>query len=181
MGSFLNTVRTNMLVQAVLSIALGLLLAFWPGITVVTIVYLLALYLAVVGAASLVGYFRADVRNRPTGALVSGVLFLALALVVFAFPQAVAGFFSLVLGLLLVIGGVVNAVRALELRRYQGGMWVPALIAGAVIALGGVVIIVNPFGSTVAFVLALGVLLIVKGAADLLISMWLSSAMKQLR
>lgn len=182
MGSFLNAVRSNMVAQAVLSIVLGLLLAFWPGITVITIVYLLALYFAVIGIVALVSYFRtSDPRIRSTGSLVSGILFLAIALFVFAFPQAVAGFFSLILGLLLVIGGAVNAVRAFELRRYQGGTWVVALIAGAIIALGGVIIIVNPFGTTVAFVLALGVLLIVKGVADLLISMWLSSAMKQLQ
>ena len=180
MTSFLKAVRSNIIAQAILSIALGVLLAFWPDITVITIVYLLALYLAVTGVVSLIAYFRTKGdRSGSFGALASGVLLLALALVVFVFPEAVAGFFSLILGLLLVIGGVVNAVRAMELRRYQGGMWVAALIAGIIIALGG--IIVNPFDTTVMFVLVLGVLLIVKGIADLLISLWLSSAMKEMQ
>ena len=85
------------------------------------------------------------------------------------------------LGILLVIGGIVNAVRAMELRRYRGGTWVVALVAGIAIAVGGIVIIVNPFESTVAFVLALGVLLILKGVVDLLISMWFSNATKDFR
>ena len=38
MGSFLHAVRSSMVAQAVLSIALGVLLVVWPGITVVTIV-----------------------------------------------------------------------------------------------------------------------------------------------
>ena len=182
MTSFLKAVRSNIIAQAILSIALGVLLAFWPDITVITIVYLLALYLAVTGVVSLIAYFRTKGdRSGSFGALVSGVLLLALALVVFVFPEAVAGFFSLILGLLLVIGGGVNAVRAMELRRYQGGMWVAALIAGIIIALGGVIIIVNPFDTTVMFVLVLGVLLIVKGIAYLLISLWLSSAMKEMQ
>lgn len=182
MTSFLKAIRSNIIAQAVLSIALGVLLAFWPGITVVTIVNLLALYLAVTGIVSLVAYFRTKGdRSGSAGVLASGVLLLALALVVFLFPEAIAGFFSLILGLLLVIGGVVNAVRAMELRRYQGGMWVVALVAGIVIALGGVIIIVNPFETTVMFVLVLGVLLMLKGIADLLISLWLSSAMKELQ
>ena len=50
-----------------------------------------------------------------------------------------------------------------------------------VVALGGVVIVVNPFETTVTFVLVLGVLLVLKGAADLLVSLWLTSAMKQLQ
>ena len=136
--------------------------------TVVTIVYLLALYLAVTGVVSLVGYARArdgrSGRSGSTGSLVGGVLLLALALFVFVFPQVVAGFFSLVLGLLLVVGGAVNAARAIELRRYRGGTWTIALVAGIVVALGGVVIVVNPFETTVTFVLVLGVLLVLKGA-----------------
>ena len=185
MGSFLHAVRSSMVAQAVLSIALGVLLVVWPGITVVTIVYLLALYLAVTGVVSLVGYARArdgrSGRSGSTGSLVGGVLLLALALFVFVFPQVVAGFFSLVLGLLLVVGGAVNAARAIELRRYRGGTWTIALVAGIVVALGGVVIVVNPFETTVTYVLVLGVLLVLKGAADLLVSLWLTSAMKQLQ
>ena len=115
------------------------------------------------------------------GWIAAGVLLLALALFVFVFPQVVAGFFSLVLGLLLVVGGAVNAARAIELRRYRGGTWTIALVAGIVVALGGVVIVVNPFETTVTFVLVLGVLLVLKGAADLLVSLWLTSAMKQLQ
>ena len=74
-----------------------------------------------------------------------------------------------------------NAARAIELRRYRGGTWTIALVAGIVVALGGVVIVVNPFETTVTFVLVLGVLLVLKGAADLLVSLWLTSAMKQLQ
>ena len=82
---------------------------------------------------------------------------------------------------MLVVGGAVNAARAIELRRYRGGTWTIALVAGIVVALGGVVIVVNPFETTVTFVLVLGVLLVLKGAADLLVSLWLTSAMKQLQ
>ena len=74
-----------------------------------------------------------------------------------------------------------SAPSAMELRRYRGGTWVVALVAGIAIAVGGIVIIVNPFESTVAFVLALGVLLILKGVVDLLISMWFSNATKDFR
>lgn len=170
MKSLLEAVRSNMLAQAVTSIALGLFLAFWPGITVLTIVYLLALYLAVSGIASLVAYFRSSgARYRSGGVLVNAVFLLVLALLVFLFPEAVGGFFSLILGILLTIGGIVNAVRSVELRTYQGSTWIVALVVSVVVAIGGLVIIVNPFATTAMFVLVLGVLLIVKGVADLVI------------
>ena len=179
MKSFLDMVRSNIIAQAVLSIALGLFLALMPQTTTLTVVYLLALYLAVTGAASLISYFRSKgARYSSTGVLVSGVFLLLLALLVFLFPQAVAGFFSLILGFLLVIGGVVNMVRSIELRAYPGGMWVPMLVVSALVAIGGVVIVVNQFETTVTFVLVLGILLVAKGLIDLAIEASLSRALK---
>lgn len=182
MKSFLEALRSNMLAQAVTSIALGIFLAFWPGVTILTVVYLLALYLAVSGIASLVAYFRSSgARYRSAGVLANAVVLLVLALLVFLFPKAVGGFFSFILGILLTIGGIVNAVRSVELRAYQGSTWVVTLILSAVIAIGGLVIIVNPFATTAMFVLVLGVLLIVKGIADLVIERRLARMMKDAR
>lgn len=182
MKSFLEALRSNMLAQAVTSIALGIFLAFWPGVTILTVVYLLALYLAVSGVASLVAYFRSSgARYRSAGVLANAILLLVLALLVFLFPEAVGGFFSFILGILLTIGGIVNAVRSVELRVYQGSTWVVTLILSAIIAIGGLVIIVNPFATTAMFVLVLGVLLIVKGVADLVIERRLARMMKEAR
>ncbi|WP_101720867.1 DUF308 domain-containing protein [Eggerthella timonensis] len=182
MKSFLEALRSNMLAQAVTSIALGIFLAFWPGVTILTVVYLLALYLAVSGVASLVAYFRSSgARYRSAGVLANAILLLVLALLVFLFPEAVGGFFSFILGILLTIGGIVNAVRSVELRAYQGSTWVVTLILSAIIAIGGLVIIVNPFATTAMFVLVLGVLLIVKGVADLVIERRLARMMKEAR
>ncbi len=177
MKSFLAMVRSNIKVQAILSIVLGLFLAFWPQSTTLTIVYLLALYLAVTGAASLISYFRhRNDRSRPMGVLVSGLLFVIVALLVFLFPEAVAGMFSLVLGILLTVGGLVNVVRSIDLRGYRGGSWIAMLVVSAVVAIGGIVIVVNPFDTTVTFVLVLGILLTVKGVADLVLEFFMSRA-----
>ena len=77
--------------------------------------------------------------------------------------------------------GVVNAVRSFELRTYHGNTWVLGLVVSVIVAVGGVVIIVNPFDTTVTFMLVLGILLIVKGVGDLIIEASLSSALKNQR
>ena len=181
MKTFRDAVRSNMVAQAVLSIVLGLLLAFLPGVTAIAVVYMLAVYLAVSGAASLVAYLRsAGPRYRSPLVLANAVVLLVLALLVFMFPQVVAGFFSLILGVLLLIGGVVNAVRSLELRAYQGGVWVVAMLVSVAVAIGGIVIIANPFATTAMFVLVLGVLLVAKGVSDLVIERKLARLSKEL-
>lgn len=179
MKRFVEAVASSIVTQAVLSILFGLLLAVWPQATTVTVVYLFAAYLAVTGVVSLVSYARHR-NDRPgyQGALVTGILLLVLALIVFVFPEAVAGFFSLLLGILLVVSGAVSAVRSMELKHFGGGSWLGMLIVSIAVAIGGIVIIVNPFDTTVTFVLVLGLLLIAKGVIDLTIVALTSSKQK---
>ncbi|WP_418830394.1 DUF308 domain-containing protein, partial [Paraeggerthella sp.] len=66
-------------------------------------------------------------------------------------------------------------------RAYQGSTWIASIVISAAVAIGGVVIVVNPFETTAAFVLMLGVLLIVKGVGDLVIERRLAQASKDLR
>lgn len=179
MRTFLNAIRSSILVQAILSIALGILLAFWPGVTTIIIVYMLALCLAASGVVSLVAYFRsAGNYYRSSGVLANAIFLLVLAIIVFAFPQVIAGFFSLILGILLVVGGAVNTVRSVELRTYRAGSWIVSLLVSVAIVIGGIVIIINPFETTTAFVLTLGILLIINGFIDLVIEHRLKQFMK---
>lgn len=175
MESIFNIIRSNSLIQAILFIALGLFIAFWPGATIVTIIYLFGALFLLSGVASLVSYFRIkeDV-NRPTGVLAVGVFYLILAFLVFLFPQVIASFFSIVLGIILVLCGVVNAVRATELRQYGNGgkSWIVGLAVGILIAVAGVVVLVNPFETSAMLVFFLGIFLFINGVADLLLELY---------
>lgn len=177
MDSFLNTVRSNIIVQAVLSIVVGLLLMFWPGITIITVLYLLGAVFAIMGISSLISYFKAPENARPTGVLASGVLFCVIALIVFVFPQVIAGFFSVVLGIVLVICGAVNAVRSMELKAHGRNSWIASLILSLLIAIGGVVIIANPFATTSLFVFVLGLIIASNGIIDLIIEAQMRKAL----
>lgn len=178
MDSFLNIVKSNIIVQAVLSIIVGLLLMFWPGITIVTVLYLVGFIFAIMGIASLINYFKAPESARITGMLATGVFFCVLALIVFFFPQVIAGFFSVILGIILVICGAVSAARSMELKRYGGNSWIASIILSVLIAIGGVVIIANPFQTTALLVFALGLIIASNGIVDLIIDAQLRKALK---
>lgn len=178
MNSFLDIVKSNIVAQAVLSIIVGLLLMFWPGITIVTVLYLVGIIFAIMGISSLISYFKAPESARITGMLATGVFFCVLALIVFLFPQVIAGFFSVILGIILVICGAVNAVRAMELKSYGGNSWIASIILSVLIAIGGVVIIANPFQTTALMVFVLGLIIASNGIVDLIIEAQLRKALK---
>ncbi len=170
MESFMNMVRSNMLVQGIVCILMGAFLMFWPGVTVITMIYLMGAFFALTGIASLVEYFRQkSSRSHSPAVLSTGVFFLILALIVFLFPEAIASISSIVLGIVLTLAGVVSAVRSIELRSLSGSTWIVMLAISALVAIGGVVIIANPFETTSLFVFVIGLVMLVNGVADVVI------------
>ena len=158
MEKILDLVRSNNLVQAVLCIAFGLFLMIYPSITIQGIIMLFGVALALMGAAGLVSYFRQkSVRYRNTGTLMGAVFYLIIALIAFVFPKVIAGFFSVVLGVVLILFAIVNVVRAGGLRACGGGGW----------------------GASMTFVLVLGAAFIANGAVDLFIEWYARDSAKQ--
>lgn len=172
MDSFMNMVRSNMLVQGIVCILAGIFLMFWPGVTVMAVIYLMGAFFALTGIASLIAYFREKSEHFHSAAVLStGVFFLILALIVFLFPQIIASFSSVILGIVLALAGVVSAVRSIELRSMSGSMWIVMLVVSIAVAIGGVVIIANPFETTSLFVFVIGAVVLVNGVADVIIDM----------
>ena len=138
MEKFLNLVRSNNMVQAVLCIAFGLFLMIYPSITVQGIILLFGVALAVMGAAGLVSYFRQrSVRYRDSGTLMSAVFYVIIALIAFIFPKVIAGFFSVVLGVVLILLAIVNVVRAFGLRAFGSSIWIAVLATAVLVGIGG--------------------------------------------
>lgn len=164
-------IRTDTIVQAILFIILGVVLLTIPGITLITIVYLVAAILLVSGGISLAAYFRNRSKGLDTGnALIIGISLLIFAAIMFIFPAATASFFTVLLGLVLVFLGVTNIVRAISLRTLgTGPAWIIGLVVSALVLIGGVILIWNPFAATEIYVMVMGILLIVTGIDDLII------------
>ncbi|MEY8561652.1 DUF308 domain-containing protein [Eggerthellaceae bacterium 3-80] len=179
MNKFFATVRSNTIVQAILCVVLGIFLLIAPATATLTVVYLIGAYFAITGIITLISYFRSgSSKYRETPVLITGVAWIVGALLIFIFPEFVGGFLSLIMGIFLLISGIVDAVRSYEMRAFPASAWIPMFVVSAIVAIGGIVIIMNPFGATVTFVMVLGILLIVKGVSDLAIDLLTSNGMK---
>ena len=169
MEKFLNVVRSNNMVQAVLCIAFGLFLMIYPSITVQGIIMLFGVALALMGAAGLLSYFRQrSVRYRDSGTLMAAVFYVI-----------IAGFFSVVLGVVLILLAIVNVVRAFGLRAFGSSIWIAVLAAAVAVGIGGVLIVVNPWGASMTFVLVLGATFVANGAVDLFIEWYTRDSEKK--
>lgn len=165
--SAIDTVRSNVAIQAALCVAFGLLLIIMPGTAALTVVRLLGIFFLLSGAASLFSYFhKGGSQTGETSVLVMAIVYIVAAILVFIFTKPIASVLSFILGILLLVGGVVNIFRSLNLREYGGYGWIIMLVMSCIVAAGGVLITINPFGATTAFIVVLGIFLVLKGISD---------------
>lgn len=181
MGSAFKTLRSNLILQSFALVLAGVVLLVIPNVTMMTIVYVGAFLLTIIGAWALISYLRSTKENgssyqgdgqKPTATLVSGIMLLVLPLVMFIIPDFFVTIISLLAGALLLISGFVNIMRSIKLRRTGDGSWAASLAISIIIALAGVLLIYDPFASATLFVRILGICLVVNGLADLLIIFW---------
>ena len=84
-----------------------------------------------------------------------------------------------VLGVVLILCAIVNVVRAFNLRAFGGNIWIAVLVVAVLVGVGGVLIVVNPWGASMMFVLVLGAVFIVNGAVDLFIEWYVRDSEKK--
>lgn len=177
MDSVLKTLRSNLVLQSAVLIVAGLVLLAIPGITMLTLVFILAFMLIIIGVWAIISYVRThadtDIKSAPArGTLVYGIALSILPIIMFIVPDLFVTIISIVAGALLLASGLVNVARSMKLRALGDSSWIISLVISLIIAAGGIMLIIDPFGSAALFARILGVCLVINGLADLLIVFW---------
>ena len=149
MREFFHNMKLSFLLAAVLYVILGLVLLIWPGVSATVFCYAFGGILLIYGMVAIVSFF---LRDSWQGSFVFE-LFL--------------GIVAAALGLFIVVDGLVNLKRALELRRMLYLRWTVPLALSAGSAVLGLVIVFQPFLAAEALVMLIGAVLIYEGLSDL--------------
>lgn len=173
MSSFVKTLSSNLIVQAILLVIVGAVLLLMPGITMITVVYILAFMLTICGAWAIISVFRnGGPKDGNTPTLVLGIALLIIPILMFIMPNVVAEFISLLVGILLIVSGMLNCVRSFEIRKDSSNTWKISMVISIIIACAGILLLCNPFAAASLFVQVLGISLIANGISDLLLFVW---------
>jgi len=101
---------------AVVAVIGGVILLFWPDLTLKALAVIVGLTLIFWGGVQS-GLALASSREGRSGMLVSGVLLLLLGVVVVAWPGPTLALITTLVGVAVILGGVAAVVQALLLRR----------------------------------------------------------------
>jgi uncharacterized membrane protein HdeD (DUF308 family) len=167
MNTGMSNLTGGLILRGVLAVLFGIAAVFWPGLTLVTLLYLFATFLLVGGLVELV-MGVAHIGSPETSGwtkilvLLLGVLQLGVGVYLLRHPKVTFATFILLIGFTLIFRGVFEVVQGLfdeGSATYRTIM----IIVGLLAALAGIVVLFQPEASGVAFVWIIGLYALITG------------------
>ena len=164
-------IKLNLILDALITIAIGCVLLFWPGATLNVITRAIGILIVLVGAVIVLGYFGTGNVILRSGSLVCGVVVAVIGVWVLINPHFFEALIPIIAGIIIVFGGVVNFLQALSLWKQDYKLWWLALVLSLLTVLLGVLLFIRPIQSMETVIQIMGGFLIFDGVSDL----WIDS------
>ena len=152
-----------LMVRGIAGILFGIAAVFWPGLTLVTLVYIFSIYILVSGMVGIVTGVSHLVKGKAWFlGLILGFAELAVGVYLVRHPAVTFATFVLVIGLILVARGVFEIVMGLT-EDSMATQKMLLVIGGLLSAVVGIFIMLQPAAGGVAFVWVLGLYALITG------------------
>lgn len=164
--------KTCSIIVSALFCLLGLLLLIYPGVSVSLVGIAAAIMLIVFGATKLTGFFSRDLyRLAFQYDLASGILLVALGVLLMMSPDRAMSFLCLILGIAVAVDGWFKVQMALDARRFGLKSWWLILATGVLTGLIGLVVAFRPTASAEVLMMLLGISLLAEGLMTLCVTL----------
>ncbi|MGI6183039.1 MAG: HdeD family acid-resistance protein [Candidatus Fimadaptatus sp.] len=162
-------IRWSMILTSMLTILLGLVMLFFPGVSALAVCIMFGAALTIDGIVKLIGYFsKDDMGYMFRYDLISGVVQLITGILLLMHPRVIMAAIPVVLGIALVCDCLIKGRLALGLKREGYGMWWLSMLAAVLEAVMAILMIANPFPSASAIFIMIGVAAVISGAIELI-------------
>ena len=153
--------------QGVATLLLGLVALFWPGLTLVSLLYVVVAYAIIIGIIDVVVAVSSINTNKNwwlDG--VAGIAMVAIASYLVRNPDVARDMFVILLGIMFIVRGVVAIVAATIGSNTSGDRSVGVAI-GFLGVLTGIIVWIYPTGVVLGFVWVLGLFAVISGMATI--------------
>ncbi|MCA9342796.1 DUF308 domain-containing protein [Candidatus Saccharibacteria bacterium] len=153
-----------MILRGVAGVLFGIAAIFWPGLTLVTLVYLFSIYILVSGIVSIVNSIR-SLTNKGSWIWQMLIGFAELGVGVYLVRHPGVSFATLILlvGLVLIARGVLEVVLVMLEDSVSATEKTLMVISGGLAVVVGIAILLQPESGGVAFVWVLGLYALLTG------------------
>lgn len=167
MWELLRSIKKAYTWTAVLYMILGVILLIWPAATTVTICIIVGAVICIHGIGYVISYCRNPEVSIFRFNLILGIVGICIGCFLMFQPDTFLSVIPFAFGVIVIVDGVTNIQKSLDLKRMYDNKWWGAMVGGIVALILGLLLMLNPFSTTVALVRFLGIVLIVDGACDI--------------
>ena len=151
-------------IQGIAAILFGIACVFWPGISLVTFVYLFGVWLLIGGILGMIQSLMSIGRSKTWILnLLLGLVEIGLGVYLLRNPNVAFGILILLVGFMLVLYAIFSIVSALADKENSASGKVLTIIAGIIAGLAGIAMFFQPVASGVAFVWIIGLFALING------------------
>ena len=160
-----------LLLKGICAIALGVSAIAWPGITLLSLVFVFATFTLIDGVAAIVLGIRGEKDGTVWWTLVlMGILAIMAGFVSFVYPQITVTVLLAIIAASAIVRGLFEMIAAIRLRKELDDEWILAL-SGLMSILFGGLILYRPDAGLVAIVLLIGAYMIAIGVFAIALSL----------
>lgn len=168
MEKLLKKLKTNVVISSLLCVLLGLVLLFWPGLTIQIVCTAVGVVLIISGVIRIVGYFTAgDGSLYSQVNLIFGIVFAVVGVWIVMKPDKVLAIIPIIMGIVIALHGLHNLQQSMTLYQDKYEKWWIALILGILTVGFGVLLICRPFAAIDTVVMLIGIFLIYDGVSNI--------------
>lgn len=162
--------------RGAVAILFGVVLLFWPGISLAFLLMLFGAFAIADGITTLISAVRSARAKESWGSLVLvGITDLLVGLLALFWPGITAAAFAFLIGAWAIVTGILAIVAAVQLRKsIRGEFWLG--LSGALSVLFGLAVLANPAAGALAMVWLIGLYAILFGASVLGLALRLRGA-----
>lgn len=179
---FAKSFKKGFLLVSLCFLVLGVVLLVYPTLSMHLVCYALGGIVMIYGVLHLILYFSCtDFGDVYRLDFVTGVLMLCAGVYVIAQPYVVAQLLPVLLGIVILVDSLIKLQNALDLRRLGVRLWWTVLLACAVTAALGIVLVIDPFTAAKALTQFIGAALIVDACVNFWSFSFLAVKLNKLR
>ena len=179
MKDLFKRTTTSIIISSVIAFIIGLIMAVVPNVSLQAMSIIIGIFMIVYGVALMVLDFMAHHVYIPFYGIMSGLLSIIAGILLIAMPNVLSIVFAIALGIWIILSSV-NVISISLTVRGKVEKWYLWLILGIIDLICGVIILFNPFASSISIVVLGGIIIMVHSVITIVDMIMIKNDAKEL-
>ena len=157
----------SIIITSVIAFIIGLVMAVVPNMSLQAMGIVFGIFTIIYGVALIVLDFKAHNVYIPFYGIASGILSIIAGLILIAMPNVIATVFTIALGIWIILSSVNMISIAITVRKGISNWWM-WLLLGIIDLICGIIILFNPFASSISLVMFGGIIIMIHSVINII-------------